>query len=149
MANYLYNGVELPALPNWDKTAYPYAAMHSDLLRQTYYLRCFDAPYTVRADSAVLMPFNIAEGTKYLYFSCKPSDTFAWKDQGEQTADTQVSFNKYDAWSNYDVIDEGGDFYEDGTIVCAASDPVPVNPIDKASFFQGWLVGRRLAGMRK
>lgn len=31
-----------------------------------------------------------------------------------------------------------------------ASDPIPVGgePIDQASFFQGWLVGRRLAGMR-
>lgn len=32
-----------------------------------------------------------------------------------------------------------------------ASDQIPVGvePIDKASFLQGWLVGRRLAGMRK
>lgn len=33
-----------------------------------------------------------------------------------------------------------------------ASDPIPVGggePIDHASFLQGWLVGRRLAGMRK
>ena len=26
---YLYNGVRMPALPNWDKTAYPYAAIAS------------------------------------------------------------------------------------------------------------------------
>jgi hypothetical protein len=25
--NYFYNGVELPALPEWDKEAYPYAAI--------------------------------------------------------------------------------------------------------------------------
>lgn len=25
MPNYLYNGIELPALPAWDKTAYSYA----------------------------------------------------------------------------------------------------------------------------
>lgn len=30
-----------------------------------------------------------------------------------------------------------------------ASEPIPVNPIDPTSFLQGWLVGRRLAGMRK
>lgn len=26
--NCLYNGVELPALPEWDKTAYPYAYLY-------------------------------------------------------------------------------------------------------------------------
>jgi hypothetical protein len=48
-------------------------------------------------------------------------------------------------WTNTDILNE------DGSLYLAASDPIPVGgePIDPTSFMQGWLVGRRLAGMRK
>ena len=42
MPNYVYNGTELPKLPEWDKSTYPYAVIvKQGYLTKYYKLRCY------------------------------------------------------------------------------------------------------------
>lgn len=48
-------------------------------------------------------------------------------------------------WANHDILNSNGSVY------LAASDPVPVvtNTLDPTALLMGWLVGKRVAGLRK
>ena len=132
MANYLYNGVELPQIPEWDKETYPYVAM-------TISANVVNA--LMSTEPLGVDDFDLSDdrvGIKYYINTELNPDTW------ELAANTNIGYIK-PFWANYDVLNE------DGTIYLAATEPVPVGgePIDPTSFMQGWLVGRRLAGMRK
>lgn len=151
--NYLYNGVELPALPEWDKEKYPYAfivqtyAAGMLLGTKLYFLtelECYVAD-TVECECVRYRTGDI----RYNYSESSDS----WGEAKEVDASTIDSF-RYDTilWTNTDIYCQTDIYYPSGTLYMAASEPVPVGgaaPIDHASFLQGWLVGRRLAGMRK
>ena len=151
MANYLYNGVELPALPTVD--GYPYALIfHQDSENDENdfcYLCLCNSPVkkdatklsAVESSSMALMRYDLDGGA---WGEGKAVDYNGWFGVGQ--VDVLL-------WTSH-AIYYADDYYDSalaGTLYLAASEPIPVGgePIDPTSFIQGWLVGSRLAGMRK
>lgn len=145
--NYLYNGVELPALPELgshieDRDAYQYKTLFygkaMSALRNV--LTISDKKPYVDTEGKVNLPTD----TRAIYYYAR-ADNSEWSMIG-----SGVMFNGYSAdmyfWTNTDIC------YEDGTVYLAASEPVPVGAStftpDPISMTLGWLVGRRIAGQR-
>lgn len=109
---YLYNGVQLPALPEWDKEAYPYAVLseHTDGDGSIYY-RFVALPnkrVVVLPDSGVTTMNTFSET--------------GYKFTGTGWVEHRLLF-AYPIWANYDVYRREAD---GGALYLAASDPVPV-----------------------
>lgn len=128
MANYLYNGVELPDINTvWtDKETYPHS--YIKLVDGGYELWMLSNPYYV-SDSGVLAVTH--DGTWTFAFCMYVDeemaaeaglDTACWMQLGASTGEnTETAFNKNVlVWSNTDILNA------DGTVYLAASDPVPV-----------------------
>ena len=138
---YLYNSVELPELPEWDKTVYPYAVITMDVDSDvSYWLYVF-------AENACC--FEGITGT--LFFggqSSNPAPCIRWLCDYQQSPipsipdpgygwryrqefnNQNVFVDKYNnpnepkyadtlLWSNFDIE-------YDGTLYLAASEPIPV-----------------------
>ena len=113
MANYLYNGVELPALPEWDKEAYPYAYI-ACLNGTQYFLKIFSEQQTVGDGGFMLM------SSPNLY---KLTD-------GEWASFSSLGAGGTLIWCNVDAYYNTGDAVDEelrGTLFLAASDPIPVD----------------------
>ena len=114
MANWIYNCIELPALPEWDKVAYPYAfiSYYSD----GYRLFLSSAPFHDSGDDDV-RPKTSGELMRYDGHAGASAWTFV----------EQISFTggliatRSPMWANYDVL------YRKGSVYLAASDPVAVS----------------------
>ena len=145
MANYLYNGTELPALPNWDKTAYPYAMIRKRW-NIDYALVVYDRPVHY---IHINLNGEWDDSNANRLWCCFDRETFTWGNWGEEIGSPSAVDNSNVLWSNYDVLN-----YYDGEVYstrCAASEPVPVNPpqpIDPNSLLAGYLVGCRLRALR-
>lgn len=100
---YLYNGVRLPGLPEWDKEMYPFAYIGRNS-SGTCYLWCDDEVKIASVDGQIL--FLSALG-------------FVAKD-GKWESSTAAGVGATIVWSNVDVYDV------DGTLYLTASEPVPV-----------------------
>lgn len=123
---FLYNGVELPALPEWDKTVYPYAFIEKTLFM--YYLRVLTNPLAPDGDSFRFTQPGLVTAVK--------SDMSGWDEWSEVTENTRTPL-----WTNTDILNS------DGTLHLAASDPIPVtvpNPFCLRSWLTGFALG--LAG---
>ena len=166
MANYLYNGVELPALPEWDTVAYPYAciaAASSEMEKVPIAaLYVSNVPIYMKAYSAsggFLYLKDSGTISEYWYDSTLGDTDFSLSETNEENAGLLMGMATDIIWSNYDLLN-----YSDDTLYLEASCPIDAEtgeeyhgwcihataePIDPTSFLQGWLVGRRLAGMRK
>lgn len=135
--NYLYNGVELPALPEWDKTAYPYAFI-TRVLGKPILQVSVERPYWDNSDMRFLYD---SDGG---WAECKNG---LWEDFIFMNPAFYTSDEFRPLWSNFDVLNE------DGSVYMAASEPIPVGAStftpDPISLTLGWLVGRRIAGQRK
>lgn len=114
---YSYNGVELPALPEWDKETYPVAIICYFSFLQKYQLRvCSEFVYQIDSDGSYdvgvlnYMSF-VSSGVDSWSGSSSVSDGPLWI--------TDVG-SDYILWTNTDIL------YEDGTVATAASEPVPV-----------------------
>ncbi len=116
---YLYNGVRLPKLPEWDKEAYPYAVIAQ----------------TLSGDGAVVFGFAVCADPWYVG-SYSSGDNFVgadgngfqwtlidgvWVQNNMFWGTYNISDDGYGVWSNHDVIDT-----TDGTIYLTASEPVPI-----------------------
>ena len=125
MSNYLYNGVELPAVP---KTEYPYEVIVQNNSSGDYFLMADDEAFTASADGDTVRLFP---GVAYAL------ENGEWVESVGRT-------NCKAIWSNHNILNE------DGTLYLAASDPIPVSTFthDPISLTLGWLVGRRIAGQR-
>lgn len=146
MANYLFNGVELPALPALD---YPHVVIVGGMtasFRVRYSIHMTDKPLVDVAGCLC------AADVYYTEYGCWEADI----EGGVWTLEEEKQFGTYNAfsgaanspkiWSNYDIMSNKGE------LVFAASDPIPVTapePLDPESMTLGWLVGRRIAGQRK
>ena len=129
MGKYLYNGLELPALPEWDTTAYPYAYI--------YYVGETPAFCTL-----VLVPaaaeIVYEEGTSAILFSTSHYLSYYARSVDEQWDDNGITEtlgsiyllkpwldypDNYTVlqWTNFDV------YNKDNELMFPASDPVPVN----------------------
>lgn len=108
MPRYLYNGIELPQLPEWDKTAYPYAFMYKII--GTHYGFVVSDTTTYYKEGSVYVGNTMA--------CAVTPDSFV-----SPTADNELTgFEKYGSvfWSNHDILNS------DGTLYLAASEPVPI-----------------------
>ena len=117
MANYLYNGVELPSLPDWDKMTYPYAFIYIVTLDGT------TGVYTLVVSSSSVMSYD-SNGIICLAANVGGRYTVSEENWAE-AADSDDFYIKrddlvYTIWANFDVLNS------DGTIYVAASEPVPI-----------------------
>ena len=108
---YLYNGVQLPPLPEWDKETYPYVI------------------YTISGAIASSTPFIAKQGFGVMAFSSAPhlvcDLTWDWNGErlsGWEKVDESGSKMIHGHWyTNHDILNT------DGTVYCAAHDePIPV-----------------------
>ena len=127
---YLYNGVRLPKLPEWDREEYPYAVIStvSGILTGTYAtLVCLKnitaVTYETEDESAaeyyadgVIFSDRLAAKSTY------DKSTGAYSDFGDFTAsDSSTLFPLRNmVWSNANI------YKPDGTLYLSASDPIPV-----------------------
>lgn len=136
MANWIYNGVELPPLPEWDKATYPYA-----------FIDCLDGEYelyvaTVRSvrDGDTYGPERAGRGRLY-----NPNFADGTWEGGSRSLNYSEfsSFEEYPLiWTNHDMID-----LADGSVYFAASTPVgapdePSEPTETISIGTKYLLYR-------
>ena len=111
---YLYNGVRLPALPEWDKEKYPYAYITTADFDDGYRLFCVDGQK------------NVINGKLFLTI-LYPGDFYVLRD-GEWAKYDHSNVAAPVVWCNTDTYYttniENGELA--GTLYMAASDPVPV-----------------------
>lgn len=130
---YLYNGVQLPALPEWDKEAYPYAVIEyygeNSGGGATANLYVFDIPAgkkTIQISSSYTATVIAASdgGTFNRMRAQLMSDGESVSSPafGSVTNSNRTTVSPSDVlWANYDVPN-----YEDGGMLLVASAPVPV-----------------------
>lgn len=107
---YLYNGVRLPKLPEWDKTKYPYAYIGTSGMDTTYYYLCFsDTLETARNISRI-----VGTGDE--------NYTLADGEWGPFLSTSSVAV----IWTNTDIYYIDSLSEVGGTLCLAASDPIPV-----------------------
>lgn len=117
---YLYNGVKLPPMPEWDKETYPFATIeHTKISNDEvyYYFVMSPIPFAYNAS------FNAYEITETDYCYVKVNTANAETNWAGFTKKTNTYRRTYSApiWTNYDLtLKDGG--------VLNASDPVPVYP---------------------
>ena len=119
---YLYNGVRLPALPEWDKTTYPYA-----LLRHfhggnasTYWLELFSVAPAFYADSYGIIAFRYVSQAKIQYKLADGEWVHNWT--GTTSGGSYSLEDNAIIWTNFDIknTDSGSVYYP------KSPDPVPV-----------------------
>ena len=145
--NYLYNGVELPALPDYDREKYPYALIGSasiDGNGDTFYEFAASSIPIVHAKGAIEF-HNYTRGSGGVWGVIHPEKQSTWTVQQEWDEDGgPVTLPDVPAiWANYDVPYSDGSGYS-----VLASEPVPVTETDHNARIMGWIAGKRLAAMR-
>lgn len=114
---YLYNGVRLPKLPEWDREAYPYAAItYKKHVDGSWGATLFASVTKYTATSTGLYSGSLSIGN--IEFSVD-NKTESWEAKSGVYTYPII-------WANYDVY--YSDIAEDvgGTLYLAASDPIPV-----------------------
>ena len=117
MAKYLYNGVDLPALPEYDQETYPYAVIgkHTYTDGVGYFFLANNEPFTAYEENTTKygsIPFLVSASVMFKITESQNE----WESVG--TVGLQLEY----VWSNHDLYG-----YNDATvIVYKASDPVPV-----------------------
>ena len=148
MANYLYNGVELPALPEWDKQTHPYAVI-INMNASVTHLYFSPNPFYVKKiyQSGNIGVAPLVETTiKRFYYDGVDS----WCSIFDETSSATTAYSTLpypNLWANHDVY--YSDSVEDlaGTLYMSASDPIPVNPaptLDPTALLMCWQVGNRI-----
>ena len=122
---YLYNGVRLPKLPEWDRVAYPYAVISvytkefsgSGIAVGDYDLCLCKRPLTYNGK-------DITQGANdyYLVYRYSPGNAESgWVYDGEYDLEEVIYLDGSDVtWANPDIL------HTDGTVYLAASEPIPV-----------------------
>ena len=121
---YLYNGVRLPKLP---ESELRYAVIWDVGLDYYRLMLSSELPYAVTTDNGSYLHFPGAHD----YYDNKPKP-YKWTYVGNVDAGHTGYAPGSVVWSNFDLC------YEDGTLVCTASEPVPT-PLDYviATLFDG------------
>ena len=144
MTNYLYNGVRLPVLPEWDKTAYPYAYIEQNYYygtpTDTYFL-FVSSTQGVEKDGGWLGDSVLEFGTDTAF--SYTIENGAWVRNGD-TAEIDMCIFVDNlgrkvgelTWTNTDT------YREDGTLYLPASDPIPV--LNPTAILMGYSMGGRL-----
>ena len=122
MANYLYNGIELPDINEvWtDKETYKYAYISEK--NGAYYLTVSKIKKTVDNVEGPILVDTLNTALLETTVSYKLSN-----DEWVQYSGG-YRFRSIPVWASVDIQYEGCEGVEDGTLYLAASDPVPVLP---------------------
>lgn len=137
MANFLFNGVPLPALPEWDKTTYFYAYMYHGSGGDFFAIAKRRSEPWVDGEGVDVVAFYDlmlykVSGSAWVFLSNRDSMMHSLK-----TTDI--------FWVNTDL------YHTDGTLYLAASDPIPVGTapqLDPLSLWLGWKAGNWVARQR-
>lgn len=120
---YSYNGVELPFLPSWNTSTYPYAVIYwnSYFSAFTLMLASATAYYGYPGGSPYLA--TKASGVSFSFYNAVDD---SWVLQNSSYQSPRLSFcdfnsGDYCVWSNYDILYEN-----DNSLFLASSEPVPV-----------------------
>lgn len=115
---YLYNGIRLPKLPEWDKETYPYAV----ILRPTLGMGNRYLYFSTQKTEYTGFNETTTNGThKYYRFSADDNDwVFIHEYSGSLVECGAVE------WANHDVVYNDWSEGSEGKVHLAASDPVPV-----------------------
>ena len=155
---FLYNGIALPPLPEWDKAAYPYAVMQyvPDSVNQYHHFVycCEQRPEWKSSYGA----WAVRVKGGYLSTKYTEEDTDNWTDFEAYTNPSAISEDRV-WWTNFDVLNA-----EDGSVYFAASYPidaetgeeitiyepnhVPVPQLNPAALMQGYMVGQAIRRAR-
>lgn len=146
---HLYNGVRLPKLPAWNREVYPYAWIraaeeeYNGGYRTVYTLFACARQAHVNTDYINIMAdYRGAWCIAWKYNEIP--DCTVWTFCKETTLDSFRYELDNVFWSEFDMMNEA-----DGSIYCPASPaPVPAGDAGDNAMVQGWLLGKRLAGMR-
>ena len=117
---YLYNGVRLPKLPEWDREAYPFAVIgdHGLNYPSALYVLSADAYYKLNGNQLWLFA---SAGLQW------EADDGKWSASGENAGDTiNVLINSTSFASTYELIWTNFDAEYNGTLYLSASEPVPI-----------------------
>lgn len=127
MSNYLYNDIELPQLPEWDKATYPYAVItveENATINKVHALWCSKNP---------AIYYNLM---KQLQFGGETGATSVLNDgdtEWGELYESELTHNNAGCaviWANYDVhycqYQGNGSYVATDEIFLPASDPVPV-----------------------
>ena len=109
---YLYNGVRLPGLPEWDKETYP-----DVIILKNYNLIIAEKPFYFGRNSA--NPHWLGTDGNFQFFIYK---TDGWE-EGSKLPPGEIATGNAPGdiiWANHDILNA------DGTIYLTASEPVPV-----------------------
>ena len=115
---YLYNGVRLPALPEWDREMYPFAFIRYDSSGESAtYLYCVESfEYSETPGIAGMGWGLIVPATSLI---CK-LENGSWGTFGNHNVFGQGVYDYLIHWTNFDML------AKDGSIYIAASEPIPV-----------------------
>ena len=135
MANYLYSGVELPELPEWDKTKYPYAiiryieASNGKGDRYLFYA----LPYVNYKDR---YGWEISISNSDLYASCLyyPDEDVTWGNLSETEWNYTPCMVSDIIWTNFDVLNEDGSIYLEASIPILADSKLAVSVAQMMSY---------------
>ena len=127
---YLYNGVRLPKLPEWDKAKYPYAVLAYGTGESVPYwvYFCEKQPY-INSDDEIVINEKTGgtlvspTGTSAIYYRYyNLEDTVGWEDNSTPASLlSPITLEKTNVfWCSADILNT------DGTVFLAASEPVPV-----------------------
>lgn len=107
-----YNGIIMPPLPaDWNRATHPYAVICRVNDRSHQLFVSAEIPYVTDSGSLHFAAPGSCNNIKKLY---------RWSDIGYQSSDYNGFAADTVVWSNFD-------FYYNGTLLCAASDPVPTS----------------------
>lgn len=152
--NYLYNGVELPELPEWDKETYPYCVIDKGFVQiEGEYLfkpilRVSSEEFYIGGTSSdsITISLGVVGISRLVADSGNAWEELSFLEEAEYWKSGNTIF-----YANHDVYYRSQEFGELYNTVCVAkSDPIPVSSFtpDPISMTMGWLVGRRIAGQR-
>lgn len=108
---YSYNGTVLPKLPEWDKTAYPYAMITSNVIGTTLFITDKVGVH----DSTI----NFTSVTKMSYSLKTVGDKWVLAYEPNYYEEYHFAFTNL-IWSNYDILNT------DGSAFNGATEPIPV-----------------------
>lgn len=142
MANYLYNGIVLPELPEWDRESYPYCFIREvNASNATIYrLYAFASTDDFCVDDLV-GGVAFKDGVACLYSAINVDGTNVWSEPTERTDIGYIGVYLVIVWTNTPIPDENGSVY------LAASEPIPllVKIKDQARVMEGFQIGLALA----
>lgn len=122
MSKYLYNGIELPALPEWDKTAYPYASIVFADLSENYMLIISTNPIIIKDKNDNIITFESA--CDFYDYRTITSD-IEWQLENNGRGFYGINFGEPNLliWSNHSIKKESN-----STVYLEGSEPVPIEP---------------------